>query len=291
MIELKAELMKKRQAYESERGQVSDSKKRLNLDRSAVKTSKLESSQSDKCSEIKSKSAVELDELEKSKTALDLKARLYNKLQHGKLLESDLSAGQREGLMVDFAWKGWNAETNDFDFKPIEDDDNDDILVATSSSHTETPSSSDPTKRTILTYEAVLNLPDSSSKSWIEYEDEFGRIRLIRSSDLKKLRDERREIMEKLNVNINTNYKSSNHYDGDMEIRNKGVGFFSFARDEEERSRQMKALRKLRSETLESRSRSFLLKEQRRLQLERRLVKYKERKCKSASNQQQQQEQ
>ena len=39
------------------------------------------------------------------------------------------------------------------------------------------------------------------------------------------------------------------HYDADAEVRNRGTGFYAFSRDEEERKKQMEALKKAREET------------------------------------------
>jgi len=46
------------------------------------------------------------------------------------------------------------------------------------------------------------------------------------------------------------------HYDGDEEVRNKGVGFFQFSRDEAERAQQLRDLNALRAQTLAQQSKA-----------------------------------
>jgi len=57
------------------------------------------------------------------------------------------------------------------------------------------------------------------------------------------------------------------HYNADEEIRTKGVGFFKFARDEEERQAQLRALNELRQQTDAQRARAAKLREQRQSRL------------------------
>ena len=244
MIELKAELMKKKKEYE-------ETKKQKSI--KPIKKLQNESEPERKRSEI---SHVEEDLLKRSREALEAKSRLYSRLERGKLMESDLSSGQRENLMVDFAWKGWNPETEDFDFDHSEDDDSD-----------KEEGNGNPLKMDQV-IELLNNTKDETK--WIEYEDEFGRTRVTKLSQLVQIQKERQEVQSAVS-------SSTSHYDGDAEIRNKGVGFYQFARDEEERKRQMGELRKLREETVEKRMRNLILKEERRLRIESRLKRLKNR--------------
>lgn len=240
MIELKAELMKKKQEFE-------ESKQK----KQKTKTEQLKTV--NKSIVERPSSQLEEDQLKKSREALEIKSRLYHRLERGKLMESELSAGQRENLMVDFAWKGWNPETGDFEFESSDCENEEDFDIEAS--------------REPLKMDQVMELLETctSEDKWIEYEDEFGRTRVSKLSQLRQDQADRQELCQTLNLS------SSSHYDGDAEIRNKGVAFYQFARDEEERQRQMQELRKLREETVERRVRTLILKEQRKLKIESRL--------------------
>lgn len=249
MIELKAELMKKRKEYEESK------KNRSNPSKPTVPKAQIKSA-----SVIAS---VDEDVLKRSREALEVKARLYSKLEKGKMMESDLKPGQRDNLMVDFAFKGWNPETEEFEFRD-------------SGSDSESEDSYDSVKGKVLGIDQVLKMiqdddDDQDDDRWIEYEDEFGRFRVSKLSQLRQIQKERQEINL---LHQSTSTDTTAHYDGDAEIRNKGVAFYQFSRNsEEERQRQMGQLRKLREETMERRLRVMLMKEQRRLLIENRLNK------------------
>lgn len=251
MIELKAELMKKKREYEEAK------KNKINL----INKSKLGSQEKAKISEI---SQIEEDQLKKSREALVAKSRLYSQLESGKLMETDLNVSQRENLMVDFAWKGWNPETEDFDFDERKDDEDEDEKFY-----------SNKTLKIDQITEMLNNRNVDDNDKWVEYEDEFGRTRVCKLSQLRRIQSERQEVQRSL----------VDRYDGDHEIRNKGVGFYQFSRDEEGRQRQMKELKKLREETMERRTRNLILKEERRIRIENRLTRLK---CRISKQQQQQ---
>ncbi|KAK4209788.1 hypothetical protein QBC37DRAFT_429851 [Rhypophila decipiens] len=67
------------------------------------------------------------------------------------------------------------------------------------------------------------------------------------------------------------------HYDADKEIRIKGVGFFNFSKDEEERAAQMKSLEAERERTLKAREEKQAKEEQRKKELEARKKELEER--------------
>ena len=260
MIELKAELIKKRQEYEENKKNKSV-KNLIKCNKSKGKNEYLDDKiVSSNNLKKKNLSLIEEEDLKKSRDALETKSKLYKKLEKGRLLESDLNPNQRENLMVDFAWKGWNSKTEDFEFNEISDDEevvDDDVVDK-------------------LGADEVLKMVSEdnfdSLDRWIEYEDEFGRSRVSKLSELRKIHQERQEIHQHLHLQR----QISSHYDGDAEIRNKGVGFYRFARDEEERGKQMVELKRLREETLEKRMRTLLMKEQRRLRIETRLSRLKQ---------------
>lgn len=252
MIELKAELLKKKEELKKKQQQQQPSKR-----------PKLNDSQLPSHSRPAATATLPSEEesllLERSKRALEAKSRLYAKLERGRLDEKDLSPAQREGLLVDFTWKGWNADTGEYELPSSssseEELDNDN----SNSKEAESSAGSTGTSRKLLTEREVLNLPAERDLDWIEMIDDFGRHRVLRPADLKSLHRER---------------SLCQRYSQEWEqVRNKGVGFYAFsAEDEGLRERQMEALRALRAETLESRTRALLMREQRRIQLERRLA-------------------
>lgn len=251
MIELKAELMKKRKELEEAKNKTGTTANKLS---SQLKSKSKIVNEADQIFERKELTE---EELKKSRESLEAKARLYQQLERGKLCEGDLSKTQRENLMVDFTYKGWDPEKEDFNFDFSSDEDYE--------------SDSEKDK---LGFEQVLKLinEDEDSNRWIEYEDEFGRARVAQLGQLRQIERDREEV--------NKLRSETSHYDGDAEIRNKGVGFYRFAQNEEERRLQILELRKLREETIEKRMRTLLTKEQRRLRIEGRLSKLKERKTK-----------
>lgn len=273
MIELKAELFKKRKEYEQSK-KMGNRKLTINKSRSVKSITSEITPEFVQLTNNKNKKSLSEEDAQRSRDALEAKARLYNQLEKGRMLESDLSTGQRENLLVDFAWKGWNPETEDFDF-----------------SNSNSSSSDDEDKevheKQKLGIDQVLEMAEAAGNEsldrWIEYEDEFGRTRVSKLSQLRKIQSEKQEIAKLIQNRNDTNDKLESlgsHYNGNAEIRNKGVGFYTFARDEIERKRQMQELRKLREETVEKRMRTLLMKEQRRIRIESRLIRLKERKSK-----------
>ena len=117
----------------------------------------------------------------------------------------------------------------------------------------------------------------------VEYIDEFGRSRMIRPSERVQLDAERVETQKTL-LGLLTDLQHQEggfaHYDAAWEIRDKGIGFFAFSRTEEERRKQMQALRELRERTIEERTLAMLTKEQRRLECEYKRIRLEERKAK-----------
>ena len=258
MIELKAELLKKKQEYEEAKNKSTCLMKKS----TALMKSKSEPIKIEDLDHVIERKKLTEEELKRSRDALEAKSRLYQKLERGKLAESDLNKSQRENLMVDFAWKGWNPEKEDFDFDISSEEDDHDGYNRSDS------------EKGKLGIDQVLeminsNEIDADSDRWLEYEDEFGRTRVAKLGQLRQIQKDREEV--------NKLRSKTSHYDGDAEIRNKGVGFYQFSTDEEERKNEMAELRKLRAETIERRVRTLLMREQRRLRIESRLSKLKER--------------
>ncbi|EKM58214.1 uncharacterized protein PHACADRAFT_116951 [Phanerochaete carnosa HHB-10118-sp] len=191
---------------------------------------------------------VELEEisrptLEAARAALERKAQIYEKLAKGK--SGGLNEKQYETLLVDF------------DSKPIDpyesdsDDVDESLTVPRSSEHDDDPI--------------------------VEYEDEFGRARTGRRSEIPRhlLPSDQKEDVDDIDpyviynpVNHFPTYQPSEekiqeiqaslleednplniHYDASQENRAKGAGFYQFSGDEETRRKQMEELQKVREET------------------------------------------
>ncbi|KAG7451122.1 uncharacterized protein BT62DRAFT_984358 [Guyanagaster necrorhizus] len=190
--------------------------------------------------------AISKPTLDSARATLERKAKIYDKLRKGK--SGGLSEKQFDTLLVDF------------DLKPPEwEDDEDDIDES-------------------LT---VPHAPDDVNDPIIEYEDEFGRIRTARRSEIPRELlpgapseevDEDEDIIIRNPVNhfpiytpsadriaeIEKMHAEENnplgvHYDASSEVRAKGAGFYQFSGDEETRQRQMEELRAAREKTQQAR--------------------------------------
>lgn len=105
----------------------------------------------------------------------------------------------------------------------------------------------------------------ASSGEWTECTDEFGRTRLVRRADLEAATQPQAHQAHQED-------RSARHYDAASEIRAKAVGYFRLSMDEAARAEQLDELSRLRSSTVESRARALILKEQKRLRMEQRLL-------------------
>lgn len=69
------------------------------------------------------------------------------------------------------------------------------------------------------------------------------------------------------------------HYEADREIRTKGVGFYSFSKDEQERQEQLQKLNQIRTETEAARSSTSSASEKRKQMLAKNAEKIRARKA------------
>ncbi|KAG5638902.1 hypothetical protein H0H81_008963 [Sphagnurus paluster] len=185
--------------------------------------------------------AVSKPTLESARAALERKAKIYEKLRRGKT--GGLNDKQYDALLVDFDSKpgdNYESDSGDVD-ESIE-----------------------------------LARPLDHDDPIVEYEDEFGRIRTARRSEVprelapapQEEHDEDEDIIIRNPVNhfpvyepsaervaeIAAAYAEENnplnvHYDASGENRAKGAGFYQFSGDEETRRRQMEELKAAREET------------------------------------------
>ncbi|KAJ1560505.1 hypothetical protein HK096_008404, partial [Nowakowskiella sp. JEL0078] len=136
---------------------------------------------------------------------------------------------------------------------------------------------------------------------WIEVADEFGRTRIIRTSEKggyikrfvkegnsslsndnsdstptlvsndMRLAMERERWEEEARKEMNEPYiRNVNHYNSKSEIRNLGVGFYQFAQSDEERKKQMNELKDMRNETINSRDITTQIQQIRKNKIEER---------------------
>ncbi|KAF8992850.1 hypothetical protein BDQ17DRAFT_1253506 [Cyathus striatus] len=180
--------------------------------------------------------------LESARAALERKAKIYDKLKKGK--SGGLSDKQYEALLVDFNSKG----PSEF-FESDSDDVDESITIPRPPTNAE-------------------------GNPIIEYEDEFGRMRTARRSEVPRdllprsedEHDEDEDIVIRNPVNHFPIYEPSAervaevakalaeqenplHYDASKEVRAKGAGFYQFSADEETRRAQMEELKSSREET------------------------------------------
>ncbi|KAG6865719.1 hypothetical protein C0991_012365 [Blastosporella zonata] len=187
--------------------------------------------------------AVSKPTLESARAALERKAKIYDKLRKGKT--GGLNDKQYDELLVDFDSKPTSAQY---------ESDSEDV-------------------------DESLNVPQPPTNEEddpiVEYEDEFGRIRTARRSEVPRSLapaadepDEDEDIIIRNPVNhfpvyepsaervaeIAKTYAEENnplniHYDASRENRAKGAGFYQFSGDEETRRKQMEELKAARDET------------------------------------------
>lgn len=197
---------------------------------------------------------IELEEvskvtIESGRAVLERKAKVYEKLRKGK--SGGLTEKQYEALLVDFDSRGPSDQFES------DSDDMDESLT-------------------------VPQQPQGDDDPIIEYEDEFGRQRtgrrsevprhlLSRSEDTEPIPDEDPDVIynpvnffpvfepsaERVqavqDAYSEANNPLSSHYDASKEVRAKGAGHYQFSADEETRKQQMEELRSARMETEKTR--------------------------------------
>jgi hypothetical protein len=180
--------------------------------------------------------AEEVDAVEKSRKMLEKKARLYDTLQHQRRGSSDND--EEDTFLVDFDRK------------------------YTERLHEKSPVTLDRRRR------------GEEEDPWVEYEDEFGRTRVVRRSALPqrspsppRRHDSRSPSPMMMEYADRAGIR---HYDAGQEIRTKGVGHYSFATDDNARLDQMASLNALRQETETARKQSRSASDRRRAILAKR---------------------
>lgn len=109
---------------------------------------------------------------------------------------------------------------------------------------------------------------DDDNDPWVEFEDEFGRTRIVRRSELPSTHQQQQHsdsdydsedddniaYLQKQQRYQAADRSNMDHFEADREIRTKGVGFYQFSKDEQERRAQLDKLNRLRTETENARN-------------------------------------
>ncbi|KAI8096344.1 uncharacterized protein BX664DRAFT_323715 [Halteromyces radiatus] len=177
----------------------------------------------------------EVDILEKSRIALERKAKIYDTLQRQHQQLNNLDDVENSDLLIDFDQKYF--QQRDYDTSR---------------------------KKKVIDKEEERH----SSDPWVEYEDEFGRTRVVRQSQLPRPRSRSPSpdptTSRSFDIIEPADRSHIRHYVASQENRTRGVGHYSFAVDDEERQIQIANLNKLRQETEAARRKSRTASERRR---------------------------
>ncbi|KAM7402030.1 hypothetical protein PAMP_017304 [Pampus punctatissimus] len=282
LVDLKAELYRKQEQFKKDKlGQDAGAEIKS---KSKFKKPNIWSKQNAGVSARAEKDAEQLAEeqssLDTAKRRLEEKAKLYEQMTKGDFPDEDT-----EGLfLVDFTQKIIDKKRETLSQKERERED-------------EERGSSSP-----------VPPPQTPDEEWVDFVDALGRSRRCMKKDLpdfKKLdqdlkgkgkasaektllsEDMRRELQrqewEKEEEEAMKKPVGPIHYE-DMrgqEARDLGVGYYAFARDEEQRRKQRETLDMLRDQTTDQRSKRERLKEKRQAILKARLAKVRQRKMKT----------
>ncbi|ORX93406.1 hypothetical protein K493DRAFT_353468 [Basidiobolus meristosporus CBS 931.73] len=247
VLDFKAELLKHEESFRKERAQGKNAPAASRIQSKKLPAwAKPNKGVEQRSAKDKLEQEAEKPSLDASRKALERKAKLYEKLKRTNL--DDMNEKDIEEMLVDFERKQWEqADESDLSEKEKETDD-----------------------------------------PWVEYIDEFGRTRLLRQSEVPKERspspqyedglptmmsaDMRRELeRERWEAEARAEIAAGPaHYDDAHEIRTKGVGYYRFSTNEEERRAQLLELKNLRNETEQVRALHKNIKDKRKEQLEAR---------------------
>jgi len=148
----------------------------------------------------------------------------------------------------------------------------------------------------------------TSGDDWVEFEDSLGRTRKCMKKDLETFKaldqefrpkertpsptalsseDVRREMMRKKweaeQEELSRSLERDIHYQNVLfdEVREHGVAYYQFSKDESERKSQMETLNQLREQTVNQRAKREQIKAKRQAALNARLAKIKQKKLKA----------
>ncbi|XP_035686447.1 coiled-coil domain-containing protein 174-like isoform X2 [Branchiostoma floridae] len=287
IVDLKAELIRKQGEFKKEKLQPSTTAKPKVSSKKGGIFNKSNAGVAERSQRDVEQQAEDRKNHDKSRAALEEKAKLYDQMMKGNTIPDEDGSGV---FLVDFqkkvldsvkaqaredAGKGQSAEGERLAAE--EDAGNDDI-----------PEPSDP------------------EEQWVDYVDSLGRSRRCMKKDLAALQDmdrklgpehsqgskdlmsadmireEQRQKWEQEEQEALSRPVGPVHYQQvrHNEVRDMGVGYYAFSKEETERQKQMETLSMLREETQDQRVKREKLKEKRRAALQARLAKVKQRKAK-----------
>ncbi|KAG2209330.1 hypothetical protein INT46_000543 [Mucor plumbeus] len=191
---------------------------------------------------VKQLEAVQGDVLQRSREQLEKKARLYEAMQSGE----------------------FNVDEMDDEKMPLVDFDRKYFQERELEKQKEEAASENKRKKRKQNEKDG----DDDNDPWVEFEDEFGRTRIVRRSELPSTHqqqrysdsdydsedDENHAYLQKQQRYEAADRSNMNHFEADREIRTKGVGFYQFSKDEQERRAQLDKLNRLRAETENARN-------------------------------------
>ncbi|KAJ3107882.1 hypothetical protein HDU97_002814 [Phlyctochytrium planicorne] len=313
VVDLKAELFKTQESFEKEKLKAGSTAIRATSSK-VYKKSDSNKGVAERSSKDLEESSSEHNALQASYVALQRKSKEYESLKRkaeaGEDVERELNKkritdgkkrfGQREeegsdsdhdapvepekGVLVDFLQKSVAKKMLDGNKKKRKgrgDDDDDD--------EEEEKDEADP---------------------WVETVDQFGRTKIVRKSQADAMKPTETFVkasnatstsdfdggptmvsadmklqMERENWEAGARAEAEavepKHFEAGKEIRNLGVGFYAFSREESERERQMADLKRIREQTVKSRDKAHLAKDARKERLEERRALLKERSLKA----------
>ncbi|XP_033635570.1 coiled-coil domain-containing protein 174-like [Asterias rubens] len=296
LVGLKAELFRKQEALRKERlQQNSTTVKAKPVPKKASIWTKKNAGVQSRAEKDKVLTAEEENALDKSRKALEAKTKLYEQMSKGAILTAEDDAADH--FLVDFEKKAIGDMKEKRRLKEEEEE------AARAGPEYEMGATDVPG-------------PVDSEDQWVDYVDTLGRSRRCMKKDLPELinmdkrlnpqafkekddkekamkqealpdllsSDMHREMMRKKWEAEEEEMRSRGpgplHYQNLKfdEVREMGVGYFDFSKDEGERQSQMEMLSHLRGETLDQRTKSEQLKAKRKAALKARLDKVKQRK-------------
>lgn len=263
LVDLKAELYKKQQEVKAIHRPSANGTRRVSEKTAAIWLAAKKSTRKgrDKSSEVHglAREPVEDEALNRSRIALEKKAKMYEEMAQGEGLADEELNRHGDLCLVDFDRKLYET-----------------VEVCGGETHVkQTP--------------PLGIVPD---EEWVEYVDHFGRTRNCHRTDLPEMEEMTRRLKEEEEMRKEEEEGVQGatieegppvvHYQNvqNREARSHGVGYFKFSKDEEQRQEQLSVLNKLRQQTGSQRKRREEIKEKRKALLETRLAKVRQRKLK-----------
>lgn len=235
----------------------------------------------------------EHEDLQRSRAALEQKAKIYEKLTSGRVMPDD---EQNELYMVNFQQKAVDFIIDKK--KQMEE-------TSTEKENGEGAESDLPA----TDYDDMDKEVEGTDEEWVDYTDSLGRSRRCLRKDLSEIvasdkdltgktgtvesdvpertaqflafEKTREQLRQQWEVQEAQNATKGDVHYGDVrfeEAREHGVGFYDLSGDAMERKKQLELLNKLREQTIKQKEASIRMKEKRKAMLEARLARIRQKK-------------